>query len=133
MYLIETRDSRLIERELPVNDRCATDDTVKPGNSFFIDPENQFSDNSGVYYQPVSERNADPLPLKTKTKFVDGKNDAIEQKTRRRDIFKQTFRQKQMEGIEEVDARDRWNKVVMIAGMFCGTTAVIAVVRMLAG
>lgn len=125
MHLIETIDGRLIERELPVSDKCAIFDETK--NAFLIDHDNQIK-HRGVQYQIVEERNGVPLGVLVNT--PDHEKGIL---ATRENLFEEAFEQKQTEGIEEINTNDKWGKIVTVVSIICATILIIVAIRWFKG
>jgi len=128
---IFTDDGRLADKEEPVANSCAKDDTLEI--AWLLVPENQFMAEDGNWHQLVSEHSQIPICLIKESKLQDGDNDEAELDALSNDLYIVTFWQKMTEGIMKAKRGDALNKMQVIVGMICGTIILIGGLSMLGG
>jgi len=131
MCEILTDDGQWIDEEIPALSSCVADDKRKM--AFLIDPANQFRAEDGYDHQLITEKTSVPLSLRVQSKYQDGKNDIQDMKSLRNSIFRVVFRQKQTEGIEEVQRGEMWDKAFKIVVVVSATILVIVGIRYFTG
>lgn len=127
MNLVYTGDGRILEREFPCGISSINDDDHR--SRYLIDPDNQYQGDDGNMYQMLFDKDAVPLCLRKTSKYRDGIEDEKDMKSLRAGIFKQAFKDKQMEGIESINNSDAWDKAYKIVMLICATILVIVAIR----
>lgn len=121
-----TDDGRWIDKELKVLYKSMEDESA--GTLYLIDPDNQYLAEDNNQHQIISEQSEMPISMRKESAFASDPNkkgvDPLAKLSN--DVYRQTFKEKQVQIMRNVQVDSNMNKFIWIISIVCGTFLIIA-------